>query len=229
MLRTWIICSVLLTLAARVSAEGPPAFRSDMDKVNYGIGVDVVRNFQSQGVKINLDLLIQGLKDGLSGKVTISDKELRKIMTGFQTELRQRQSTTRRLAALDNRKKSGEFLAANRSKDGVATLPSGLQYQILTVGAGKKPGEQDTVECTYRGALIDGTPVDSSHEAGYPAIFKLSEGALPGWREALLLMPVGSKWRLFIPPQLGYGERGAGRLIGPNETLIYEMELLAIK
>jgi FKBP-type peptidyl-prolyl cis-trans isomerase FklB len=127
-----------------------------------------------------------------------------------------------------NKKTGEEFLAANKSKDGVVALPSGLQYKILTAGTGAKPTASDSVECNYRGTLINGTEFDSSSKHGGPATFPVS-GVIKGWTEALQLMPVGSKWQLFVPSDLAYGERGAGGDIGPNETLIFEVELLSIK
>lgn len=216
-------------LAAQANAGENQVFRSPMDKVNYGIGVEVVRNFRNQGIEVDLDQVIKGMKDGLSGHVQLSEKELHRVMLAFQNELRQKQSALKKFAALDNRKKGEAFLAANKSREGVVTLPSGLQYRILKTTNGRKPTDTDTVECNYRGTLIDGTEFDSSYETGKPATFKVSEGVIPGWREALKLMPAGSTWQFFIPPQLAYGERGAGRQIGPNETLIFEVELLAIK
>jgi FKBP-type peptidyl-prolyl cis-trans isomerase FklB len=131
-------------------------------------------------------------------------------------------------AAEDNRKAGESFLAENKKKEGVVTLPSGLQYKVLKAGDGKKPTDADTVECHYRGTLINGTEFDSSYLTGQPATFKIA-GVIPGWREALKLMPVGSKWQLFVPSQLAYGARGKGGSIGPNAALIFEVELLAIK
>ena len=216
-------------LATQALAEEQQVFRSQMDQVNYGIGVEVVRNFKNQGIEVDLDMVIKGMKDGLAGKILVSEKELRKTMTAFQTELRQKQATTRKFAALDNRKNGDSFLAENKTKEGVVALPSGLQYKILRTAGGKKPTDADTVECNYRGTLIDGTEFDSSYESGKPVAFRVSEGVIPGWKEALKLMPVGSKWQFFIPPQLAYGDRGAGLQVGPGETLIFEVELVAIK
>jgi FKBP-type peptidyl-prolyl cis-trans isomerase FklB len=131
------------------------------------------------------------------------------------------------MAAADNKKEGDAFLAENMKKEGVMALPSGLQYKILKAGSGKMPTDADTVECNYRGTFINGTEFDSSYRTGKPATLKV-KGVIPGWQEALKLMPVGSKWQLFIPPQLAYGERGSGP-IGPNATLIFDLELLAIK
>lgn len=225
----WLLVLGSGFLAVQAGAEESGMFRSPMDKVNYGIGLEVVRNFKNQGIDVDLDMVIKGMKDGVSGNSLIPDKELRKIMTAFQTELRQKQATAKKLASIDNRKKSEAFLNANKAKPGIVELPSGLQYRILKASEGKKPTDGDTVECNYRGTLIDGTEFDSSYESGRSATFKVSEGVIVGWKEALKLMPVGSKWQFFVPPQLAYGERGAGRHIGPSETLIFELELLSIK
>jgi len=147
----------------------------------------------------------------------------------FQVDLRQKQAEATKLAAEKNKKEGEAFLVENKRKEGVVTLPSGLQYKILKAGTGKKPTEGDTVECIHRGTLIDGTEFDSSYRSKKPMTFKVSGGIIQGWSEALKLMPVGSKWQLFIPPQLAYGDRGAGDIIGPNATLIFEVELLAVK
>jgi len=169
------------------------------------------------------------LRDALSGaKLLMTEEDLRATLSAFQTEWKQKRAQALRLPAEENRKAGEAFLAENRSKEGVVTLPSGLQYKVLKAGDGKKPTEADTVECRYRGTLLNGNEFDSTDRAGKPATFKLS-GVIPGWKEALQLMPVGSKWQLFIPSQLAYGEQGSGRYIGPNATLVFEVELLAIK
>jgi FKBP-type peptidyl-prolyl cis-trans isomerase FklB len=229
MKRTWIVVVGLSLLAARVSAEEAPVLKTQQDKVSYSIGVEAGRNYKRMGVEVDTDLLVKGLRDALSAeKLLMTDEEIRATMTAYQAELRQKQAQTTRLAAENNKKAGEAFLAANKTKEGVVTLPSGLQYKILKAGNGKTPTETDTVECNYRGTLIDGTEFDSSYRRGQPAAFKVT-GVIPGWKEALKLMPVGSKWQLVIPHQLAYGERGVGRDIGPNATLIFEVELLTIK
>ena len=140
----------------------------------------------------------------------------------------QKETQGTKMVSAENKKEGTAFLARNKTKQGVVTLPSGLQYKILKAGNGKKPVGADTVECHYRGTLINGTEFDSSYRRGQAASFPVS-GVIPGWTEALKLMPVGSKWQLFIPPQLAYGAQGSGRDIGPDATLIFEVELLAIK
>ncbi len=226
----WMLVPVLVAalLVPQAGAQETPALESQKEKVSYGIGVDVARNLKRQGVDVEADLMIRGMRDELEGRtLLIPDRELRRIMTAFQTELRAKQMQAAKVAGDENRKKGDAFLAENKSKAGVVTLPSGLQYRILKEGKGKKPTDNDSVVCHYRGTRIDGTEFDRS-EDGKPATFKVT-GVIPGYREALKLMPVGSRWQLFIPPQLAYGERGAGFEIGPNETLVFELELVAIK
>ncbi len=226
-----IAISAILLFGQGLAAEKQETKKDTMtqkEKVSYGIGVDMARNFKRQGIDVDVDLVIKGLKDGLSGeKLLVPEEELRTILLAFQHELRRRQLQALKAAAEENSKKGEAFLAENKTKKDVVTLPSGLQYKILKAGDGKKPTEADTVVCHYRSTLVDGTPLDSS-EAEKPATFKVT-GVIPGWREALQLMPVGSKWQLSIPPHLAYGERGADGRIGPNATLIFEVELVSIK
>ncbi len=227
-LKCMAIAGVLL-LTAQVNAQETQMLKSQKEKVSYSLGADMAKNFKKLGVEIDMEILMKGMKDVFAGeKPLMSDDEIRATMTALQTELRQKQVETAKAAAEENKKAGDAFLEENKKKDGVVVLPSGLQYKILKAGDGKKPTDADTVECHYRGTLIDGTEFDSSYKRGQPASFKVT-GVIAGWTEALKVMPVGSKWQLFVPPQLGYGERGAGREIGPNATLIFEVELLGIK
>jgi FKBP-type peptidyl-prolyl cis-trans isomerase len=229
MTRKWIAILGTCLLAVAACAAEPPALKTQKEKVSYGIGVEMGKNFRREGIEVDSDALLKGLKDGLAGqKLLISEEDLRKILMDFQAELKQKQIETIKTAAGDNKKEGDAFLAENKKKEGVVTLASGLQYKILKAGTGKKPTAADTVECHYRGTLINGTEFDSSYRRGEPSVFPVS-GVIPGWREALALMPVGSRWQLFIPPELAYGARGAGRDIGPGATLIFELELLGIK
>jgi FKBP-type peptidyl-prolyl cis-trans isomerase FklB len=209
-------------------AQDSPAPTTQKDKVSYGIGVQVAKTLKSQGIEVNPDLVVKGLRDALSGqKLLMSDEDLNTTMSAFQQEMTQKQMQARAKEADENKKAGDTFLADNSKKDGVVTLPSGLQYKIVKSAEGKKPTDVDTVTCNYRGTLIDGTEFDKS-EAGQPATFQVG-AVIPGFKEALKLMPVGSTWRFFIPPNLAYGERGAGNVIGPNTTLIFEVELVSIK
>lgn len=225
----WMVVVGLGLLAAQASAEEASILKTQKDKMSYSIGVETGRSVKRLGVEVDTDLLVKGLRDALSGdRLLLTDEELRTAIAAYQAEAQQKQAQAMRLAAENNKKAGDTFLAENKTKEGVIALPSGLQYKILKASDGKTPTDADTVECNYRGTLINGTEFDSSYRRGQPATFKVT-GVIAGWREALKLMPVGSKWQLFIPPQLAYGERGTGRNIGPNETLIFELELLAIK
>jgi FKBP-type peptidyl-prolyl cis-trans isomerase FklB len=224
----WMMILALGLLAIPARAQDSAAPTSQKDKVSYGIGVQVAKTLKGQGIDVNPDLLIKGLRDALSGqKLLMSDDELNTMMSALQQEMNQKQMQERVKHADDNKKTGDAFLADNGKKQGVVTLPSGLQYKILKPAEGKKPTDADTVSCNYRGTLIDGTEFDKS-EAGQPATFEVGM-VIPGFKEALKLMPVGSTWQFFIPPNLAYGERGAGNVIGPNTTLIFEVELLSIK
>jgi FKBP-type peptidyl-prolyl cis-trans isomerase len=217
----------LVLLVAQASAAEKPVLKTEKDKVNYGIGVSIARNFKQQGMEVDVNLVLKGMKDTLAGKkLLLSEDELRKTMTAYHNDLRQKQMQTRKMAATDNKKEGEDFLAENKKNEGVVTLPSGLQYKILKAGEGKKPTEEDTVEVSYRGTLINGKEFDSS--GSETRTFKLSE-VIPGWRQALQLMPMGSKWQLVVPPDLAYGEQGMGQAIMPNTTLLFEVELVAVK
>jgi FKBP-type peptidyl-prolyl cis-trans isomerase FklB len=226
----WMTLSALGLLAAPGSAEEALAFKTQKEKVSYGIGVDAARSFQRMGIDLDVDVLIKAMRDVYSGgKLLMTEEDLRATMTAYQADLREKRMSALRQTAADNKKAGDAFLAENKAKQGVVALPSGLQYKVLKQGSGPKPTDTDSVEVHYRGTLVDGTEFDSSYRRGQPGTFKVKGGVIPGWSEALLLMPVGSKWQFFVPPQLAYGERGAGRDIGPNATLVFEVELLAVK
>jgi FKBP-type peptidyl-prolyl cis-trans isomerase FklB len=219
----------ILLIATQAAAADTPTLKTQKDKVSYGLGVDMARNFTRLGMEFDTDIMMKGFRDARAGgKLLMTEEDLRTTLTAYQKELREKHLQAMKAAGEINKKEGDAFLAANKKKEGVVTLPSGLQYKILKAGNGKKPTDTDTVECRYRGTLINGTEFDSSDRTGKPVTFRVS-GVIPGWTEALKLMPVGSKWQLFIPPELAYGPRGASNLIGPNATLIFEVELLAIK
>ncbi len=202
-------------------------------KFSYALGMNIGNglgaNLKKQSVEVDPALVSQGLKDSLAGtKPRMTEDEAKAVLTEVQNEVK-KQATEKAQKVGEANKTEGEaFLAANKSKPGVVTLPSGLQYKILTAGTGQKPTASDTVVCNYRGTLINGTEFDSSYKRNQPATFGVGQ-VIKGWTEALQLMPVGSKWQLFIPSTLAYGERGAGADIGPNSTLIFEVELLSIQ
>jgi FKBP-type peptidyl-prolyl cis-trans isomerase FklB len=209
------------------SSKTPPplVLTTDRDKNSYAIGMNIGKSLHRDSVDVDPAIVARGLQDALAGgKTLLTDDEAKASMLALQADIRKHMQEK-----IEANKKAGEdFLEANKSKEGVVTLPSGLQYKILTAGDGPKPTATDTVVCKYRGTLIDGTEFDNSDKHGGPATFPVT-GVIKGWTEALQLMPVGSKWQLFVPSDLAYGPRGQGGEIGPNSTLIFEVELLSIK
>jgi FKBP-type peptidyl-prolyl cis-trans isomerase len=217
--------------AAGTQAGSPNSstLTTQKDKVSYAIGMNIGANLHRQSVDVDPKILQRGLEDSLAGgKTLLSEDEAKATLTQFQTEMRQKQQEKMQQAGATNKKEGDDFLAANKTKQGVVALPSGLQYKILTAGTGPKPTASDSVVCNYKGTLIDGKEFDSSYKRGQPATFPVA-GVIKGWTEALQLMPVGSKWQLFVPSDLAYAERGSGPDIGPNATLIFEVELLSIQ
>jgi FKBP-type peptidyl-prolyl cis-trans isomerase FklB len=216
---------------APVAAKSPSVLtlNTPKDKTSYAIGMNVGKSLHRDSIDIDPAILLQGLKDSLAGgKTLLTDQEAQATLTALQNDLRKKQAELRQQASETNKKEGEAFLATNKAKDGVVTLPSGLQYKILTEGTGPKPSATDSVVCNYRGTLLDGKEFDSSYKRGQPATFPVN-GVIKGWTEALQLMPVGSKWQLFLPAELAYGDRGAGPDIGPNATLVFEVELLSIQ
>lgn len=229
MILRWMVTAVFILAAVSAGAQDKPSLKDRKEKISYIIGMEMGANFKKQSIDIDPDILAKGIKDGLSGaSPLLSQQEAREIMTAFEKEIRARQEAAQKAAGEKNKKEGEAFLAENKKKEGVKTLPSGLQYKVIKPGNGKKPQLTDTVTTHYRGTLIDGTEFDSSYRRGKPATFPVN-GVIPGWKEALQLMEVGAKWQLFIPPNLGYAERGAGRVIGPHATLIFEVELISIQ
>ncbi|HTR81902.1 MAG TPA: FKBP-type peptidyl-prolyl cis-trans isomerase [Bacteroidota bacterium] len=219
----------LVVLPPWLDAQTDSTLKTERDKVSYIIGTDIGKNLKKQGIEVDPELMFKGFKDGYSdNKLLLSDSAIQECMTSFQQEMMAKQSEVSAKLAEKNKADGEAFLAANKKRDSVVTLPSGLQYKILVKGKGKSPKLEDTVTAHYRGMLIDGTEFDNSYKRGEPLTIPVN-GVIPGWTEALQHMTVGSKWQLFIPSELAYGERGAGQIIGPNATLIFDVELLSIK
>jgi FKBP-type peptidyl-prolyl cis-trans isomerase len=213
-------------------SKTPPKAQEDQtsktpkEKLSYSIGADAAKNFKRRQLDIDIEMVIKGLRDIYTGStLMIPESEIQATLQAYQQELMQKMFKS---LGEKNKKEGDAFLAENKTKEGVITLPSGLQYKILKAGDGKIPVEGETVEVNYKGTILNGTEFDSSYKRGQSSTFKLDQ-IIPGFKEALKLMPVGSKWQLYIPSELAYKDRGAGNTIEPNMTLIFEIELLAIK
>jgi FKBP-type peptidyl-prolyl cis-trans isomerase FklB len=210
------------------AAAAPLVLKTDKDKQSYAIGMNIGKSIHRDGVDVDPNILLRGMKDALAGgKTVLTEDEAKAVMLSLQTEVHKQQAEKAQLAGEANKKAGDAFLAANKTKEGVVTLPSGLQYKILTQGTGPKPAATDTVVCNYKGTLLDNTEFDSSYSRKEPLTIPVS-GVIKGWTEALQLMPVGSKWQLFIPSDLAYGPQAKGP-IAANSTLIFEVELLSIQ
>jgi FKBP-type peptidyl-prolyl cis-trans isomerase FklB len=230
-MRAFPILSLALLLSTACGPSpsgGPVSLESDDAKVNYSIGYQIGNDFQHQGVPLEPDALVDGIRDAIGGnEAKLSEEERHATLAALQTRMHAAQQADQKAAADKNLAAAKAFLAENGAKEGVTTLPSGLQYKVLTEGTGPKPTASDTVTVHYRGTLIDGTEFDSSYKRGKPATFRV-DGVIAGWTEALQLMKPGAKWELFIPAKLAYGGRGAGPRIEPNSTLIFEVELIKV-
>jgi len=203
--------------------------KTQKDKASYAIGLNIGKSLHRDSVDVDPAILLRGLKDALAdSKPQLTDEEMKTALTSLQNDVRKKQEEKMQQVGEVNKKEGEAFLAANKTKEGVVTLPSGLQYKILKEGAGPKPTATDSVVCNYKGTLLNNTEFDSSYKHGQPATFGVNQ-VIKGWTEALQLMPVGSKWQLFIPSDLAYGQRGPSPEIGPNSTLIFEVELLSIQ
>jgi FKBP-type peptidyl-prolyl cis-trans isomerase len=214
--------------ATGAKSAAPLALKTQKDKFSYALGMNLGKSLHSQSVAVDPNILARGLRDTLAGgKTALTEDEARAALTAVQNEVNKKQQAKMQEMGEANKKEGEAFLTANKSKQGVVALPSGLQYKILQSGTGAKPAASDSVVCNYRGTLIDGKEFDSSGKHGGPATFPVT-GVIKGWTEALQLMPVGSKWELFVPSELAYGDRGAGGDIGPGATLIFEVELVSI-
>jgi FKBP-type peptidyl-prolyl cis-trans isomerase FklB len=217
------------TATAAKTAAAPLTLKTQKEKFSYAVGMKMGQNFKKQSVPVDASIYARGMKDALAGgKTLMTDEEAQAAIQAVQKEMQAKMQEKAKEAADANKKEGEVFLAANKGKDGVVALPSGLQYKILKAGTGPKPTPTDSVVCNYSGKLLDGKEFDSSYKRGQPATFPVT-GVIKGWTEALQLMPVGSKWQLFIPSDLAYGDRGAGADIGPGAPLVFEVELMSIE
>ncbi len=227
--RVLIVPLCIMLAGSPVFAGEKTELKTQKDKLSYAIGMDMGGSLKRNAIEVDIDALVKGLKDALAGgKMMMTEQEQRETLMAFQKEFQSKQQERMKALAEKNKKEGEAFLTENKKKPGVKTLPSGLQYKVITEGKGASPKETDTVTVNYRGTLIDGTEFDSSYKRNEPATFPV-KGVIKGWTEALQLMKEGAKWQLFIPSELAYGERGAGGTIGPNATLIFEVELLKIR
>jgi len=224
----WVAAASALLLAGHASAADAPKLADKKEKISYSIGMDIGSNLKRQSIDVDPDLLAKGVRDAMSGGETLlTGEEAKETLMSLQQDLVAKAQEQRMQIAEKNKKDGEVYLAANGKKEGVVTLPSGLQYKVIRSGDGPSPKETDMVETHYRGTLIDGTEFDSSYKREQTAVFPVN-GVIAGWTEALQRMKVGDKWQIFLPPELAYGERGAGP-IGPNATLVFDIELMSIK
>jgi FKBP-type peptidyl-prolyl cis-trans isomerase FklB len=223
------ILSLALLACQGNTQEKSTAMKSHQDSVSYCIGLDIGKTLQQQMIEVNPELVARGIEERLKGVTPkLTDDQVKSILSALQEEMMTKHNEKAKMQGEQNKKEGASFLSENTKDKDVVVLPSGLQYKVITMGTGKKPRADQTVTVNYAGTLLDGTEFDSSYKRGEPATFPVN-GVIKGWTEALQLMPVGSKWKLFIPASLAYGEGGAGGVIGPNATLIFDVELLAIK
>jgi FKBP-type peptidyl-prolyl cis-trans isomerase FklB len=211
------------------TAAAAPALNTKKEKVSYAIGADLGGKLKSSSIDVDPNILTRALKDALTGtKPAMTDDEIHATLTDLTKDLQAKQAAVTKEKSEQNKKDGEAFLTANKTKEGVVALPSGLQYKIIKAGTGPKPTAADTVMCNYKGTLLDGKEFDSSYKRGQPATFPVG-GVIKGWTEALQMMPVGSTWQLFIPADLAYGDRQAGPDITPGSTLVFEVELMSIQ
>ncbi|MFH1155955.1 MAG: FKBP-type peptidyl-prolyl cis-trans isomerase [Pseudomonadota bacterium] len=230
-IKALVFVAVLGFLVAGVNAlaeDAPAKALSEQQKISYALGYNIGNNLK-RDFAVDQESFFQGVRDSQVGKATLlTDQEMQDTMMAFQQQMRQKQNESLKEAAVKNKVTGTAFLDENKKKEGVVTLPSGLQYKVIKEGEGASPKASDTVSCHYRGTTIDGVEFDSSYKRGEPASFQVN-GVIKGWTEALQLMKTGAKWMLFIPADLAYGDRGAGGVIAPGSTLVFEVELLGIE
>jgi len=225
----WILAAAIVLLPSfAAAAQGAPELKTDKDKFSYALGMKIAENFRKQGLELDPAVFAKGFAESFNGgKSAMTDQEMETMLAAAAQEIRKKLAAQQAEKGAAAQKEGEAFLAANKAKEGVVTLASGLQYKILKAGTGEKPTLDDTVMCNYKGTLVNGTEFDASEKHGGPATFPV-KGVIAGWTEALQLMPAGSKWQLFVPSNLAYGPQGPGD-IGPNATLIFEVELVSIQ
>jgi FKBP-type peptidyl-prolyl cis-trans isomerase FklB len=227
-LSIWIIVLFVLSATVPLFAQDKAPLTDKKDRASYMIGVDIGTSLKKQGVDVNVDVLRDGLRDAIAGaKLLLSEEDMAQIKVALTQEVAEAKTKALQVLAEKNKKEEEQFLAENKKKEGVVSRPSGLQYMILKEGTGKTPALEDTVSVHYRVSTIDGNELEDSTKKGTPATFVL-EDVIPGWKEGVSLMKTGSKWRLFVPSALAYGEEGAGESLGPNTMMVFELELLSI-
>ena len=222
----WMLATAMAIVTAipAVAQDTAPELKTDKDKFSYALGMNFGENLRKQGLDLDPAVFAKAFADAFNtGKTAMSDQDMQTVLQAAAVEIRKKQAEKAQQLQAAGEK----FLADNKTKDGVVALPSGLQYKILKPGTGEKPKLDDTVVCNYKGTLVDGTEFDASDKHGGPATFQV-KGVIPGWTEALQLMPVGSKWQLFVPSDLAYGPQGPPG-IGANATLLFEVELVSIQ
>jgi FKBP-type peptidyl-prolyl cis-trans isomerase FklB len=226
---TVLVAMIAILVVPLLAGAQDASLKTQKDKVSYLLGAQIGNDFKAQQMDIDPDIFSRGLKDSLAGKKPpLSEQEIRDTMMAFQKEIQAKVAVQTQKLAEQNKKEGDAFLAENKKKEGVRTTPSGLQYKVIRQGTGKMPKPTSTVVVNYRGTLLDGREFDSSYKRGEPFTTAVN-GVVKGWQEALPLMKEGAKYQIFVPSQLAYGDRGAGREIGPNAVLIFEIELLSIK
>ncbi|MDP4174250.1 MAG: FKBP-type peptidyl-prolyl cis-trans isomerase [Bacteroidota bacterium] len=228
-----IVVFALLSFSVAACQQGDikkADLKTQKDKVSYSIGLDIGKTMKRQSIEVEPKALLQGIKDALAkdSLYLLTDAEIQEVMTNWQKDMMAKQTAKMKEEGDKNKKEGEAFLAQNKTKSGVKTTASGLQYKVITAGNGVTPKPEDKVKCNYRGTLLNGTEFDNSYKRGEPIVFPV-KGVIKGWTEALQMMKVGDKWQLFIPSDLAYGEQGAGQTIPPNATLIFEVELLGIE
>jgi len=227
--KKWISAAAIVLLTSiAAAAQDAPELKTDKAKFSYALGMNFGESFRKQGLDMDPAVFAKAVAESFNGgKTAMTDQEMQTLLRTAAQEIKKKQEAQQAQKSEAAQKEGETFLAANKTKDGVVALPSGLQYKILKAGTGEKPTLDDKVVCNYKGTLINGTEFDASEKHGGPATFPV-KGVIAGWTEALQLMPVGSKWQLFVPSSLAYGPNGPGD-IGPNATLIFEVELVSVQ